>query len=196
MLVGFGSSAQTDSLEVHVVNGKNYYIHIVEKGESLYAIHKKYDVPQSVIKKENPSVLDGLSIGEKIFIPVKNEVASASVDGNYINHTVLKKQTLYSIARIYKVKQKAIVAANPGVKHHLKEGQIIKIPVKSIKKEPQQKTDTLTGKYLTHQVLKGETLYSLSKQYNTTVDSIHTQLFYSMNVVSDCYLTPHSCFIL
>ena len=121
--------AQSDSLEVHTINGKDYYIHIVEKGESLYAIHKKYDVPQGVLKKENPSVLDGLSIGEKIFIPIKKNVSEPSVDGNFINHTVQKKQTLYSIARIYKVKHREIIAVNPGVKGGLKEGQIIKIPI-------------------------------------------------------------------
>jgi len=67
------SFAQTDSLEVHTIKGKEYYIHIVEKGESLYFIHKKYDVPLEVIKKENPSVADGLSIGEKVFVPLKRD---------------------------------------------------------------------------------------------------------------------------
>lgn len=173
VLVGSTNSyAQTDSLEVHTINGKDYYIHIVEKGESLYAIHKKYDVPQDVLKKENPSVLDGLSIGEKFFIPIKKDETPPSVDGNYINHTVQKKQTLYSIARIYKVKHREIIAANPGIKKGLKEGQVIKIPVQNIKKDDAIKLVEETSKYLTHNVQKGETLYSLSKQYSTTVDSI------------------------
>ena len=57
---------QTDSLEIHKIKGKEYYIHVVSKGESLYAIHKKYEVPIDVIKSENPGVNDGLSIGEKL----------------------------------------------------------------------------------------------------------------------------------
>jgi len=91
-------SLKTDSLEVHTIKGKEYYIHIVEKGESLYAIHKKYNAPLEIIKKENPSVLDGLSIGEKVFIPVKRSVEfEVKTDGNFINHTVKKQQTLYSL---------------------------------------------------------------------------------------------------
>ena len=83
------SYAQTDSLEIHKIKGKEYYIHIVQKGESLYFIHKKYDVPLGVIKKENPSVADGLSIGEKIFVPVKKDIEyELKTDGNFINHKV------------------------------------------------------------------------------------------------------------
>ena len=172
VFISLNSYAQSDSLEVHTIKGKSYYIHIVEKGESLYAIHKKYNIPQDVIKKENPSVLDGLSIGEKIFIPVKQDVSPPSVDGNFITHTVQKKQTLYAIARIYKVKQKAIIAANPGVESGLSEGQTIKIPVQNIKKDTLTvKVDT-TSKYKTHTIKQGETLYSLSKLYETTVNEI------------------------
>ena len=99
--------AQADSLEIHQIKGKEYYIHIVEKGESLYFVHKKYNVPLEVIKKENPSVADGLSIGEKIFIPVKKDIeVEIKADGNYINHEVKKQQTLYSIAKLYKVNKR------------------------------------------------------------------------------------------
>lgn len=172
VFTAISSYAQTDSLEVHSIKGKDYYIHIVEKGESLYAIHKKYNVPQDVLKKENPSVLDGLSIGEKIFVPVKKDTTPISVDGNFITHTVQKKQTLYSIARIYKVKQKAIIAVNPEVKNGLAEGQVIKIPIEKIQKDTLVVEQVKPNKYKTHLVKQGETLYSLSKLYATTVDSI------------------------
>ena len=132
LIISQGSFAQKDSLKVHKINGKDYYIHIVEKGESLYFIHKKYNVPIEIIKKETPSVLDGLSIGEKIFIPIKSNLTKSSVDGNYINHTVKNKETLYSISNLYKLKQKEILAVNPEIRDGLREGIIIKIPVKSI----------------------------------------------------------------
>jgi len=167
------SFAQTDSLEVHTIKGKEYYIHIIEKGESLYFIHKKYDVPIEVLKRENPSVLDGLSIGEKIFVLVKKDAEyEIKTDGNFINHKVKKKQTLYSIARIYKVKQKEIIAANPEISDGLKEGQVIKIPIGNINKGNAIKPIAIKSSYGTHKVTKGETLYSLSRLYKTTVDSI------------------------
>lgn len=166
--------SQTDSLEVHDIKGKKYYIHIIEKGESLYAIHKKYNIPLDVLKKENPSVVDGLSIGEKIFIPVKRkENEEVVLDGNFITHVVQKKQTLYSISKLYKVQQNEIIAVNPDITNGLQEGQVIKIPVKKLKAEVKVVKDKpIFLNKRTHVVAKGETLYSLSKTYDVSVEEI------------------------
>ncbi len=168
--------AQTDSLTVHQINGKDYYIHIVEAGNTLYGISKLYDTPVDVIKKENPSVLDGLSLGEKIFIPLKkNDATVNSINGNFILHTVEKGRTLYSLAKEYGVPQKDIMAINPEIEDDgIKEGQVIKIPVKEIKIEnnPNPVFPKEIHKYKTHLVKQGETLYSLSKFYQVSIDSI------------------------
>ncbi len=165
--------AQSDSLEIHQINGKSYYVHIVDKGESLYFIHQKYNTPLEIIKAENPSVEDGLSVGEKIFIPVKKDLSTTStIDGNYINHEVQKLQTLYSIANLYQVKQQEIIAANPEITDGLKEGQIIKIPISSLKNTNTEVAQPVKTEYKTHLIKQGETVYSLSKIYHTTVDSI------------------------
>jgi len=171
-LLIFNCFAQTDSLEVHQIKGKDYYIHIVKKGESLYAIHQKYGVPVEIIKQENPSVLDGLSIGEKIFVPVKSKEPETSVDGNFINHTVQKKETLYAISKLYKVNQNEIIAANPSITEGLKEGETIKIPVRGIQKTPIEKSVAVQKQYQTHLVKSGETLYALSKRYKVSIPSI------------------------
>jgi LysM repeat protein len=172
-LLIFNCFGQTDSLEVHTIKGKAYYIHIIQKGESLYFIHNKYTVPLEVLKKENPSVTDGLSIGEKLFIPVKRNTEHAvKTDGNFINHTVRKKQTLYSIAKLYDVKQKEIIAANAELTDGLKEEQVLKIPLKEIKVKVDPEPIIILPLYKTHTVLQGETLYSLSRTYKTTPDSI------------------------
>jgi LysM repeat protein len=166
--------AQTDSLEVHTIKGKEYYIHIVQKGESLYFIHKKYNIPLEVIKKENPSVADGLSIGKKLFVPLKKDAEmTVKTDGNFINHIVKKGETLYGISKMYKVSQNMIVIANQKeVSEGIGEGAILKIPVKNIKEDNFVIPVVSTSKYNTHNINKGETLYSLSRMYNTTVDSI------------------------
>ncbi len=44
-LLIFNCFAQSDSLEVHTIKGKDYYIHIIEKGQSLYFLHTEYNVP-------------------------------------------------------------------------------------------------------------------------------------------------------
>lgn len=172
-LLMVNSFAQTDSLEIHKIKGKEYYIHIIQQGESLYFMHKKYKVPLDVIKKENPSVADGLSIGEKVFIPIKrNAEVAAKTDGNFINHKAINRQTLYAIAKLYNVKQKEIIAANPELSQGLKEGQVIRIPVSEIKDINTAKPIAVSANYKTHTLKQGETFYALCKIYNTTEDSI------------------------
>ena len=168
--------AQTDSLEVHQVNGKSYYIHVVEPGNTLYSISKKYNVPVDVIEKENVSVADGLSLGEKIFIPVKKDAAQEfeSINGNFFVHKVEKGRTLYSLAKEFNLQQKDIIALNPEIDETgIKEGQEIKIPVKEIKQQkPSEEFAKTSNTYQTHFVKAGETLYSLSKLYQVSIDSI------------------------
>lgn len=175
MFVAINVNAQTDSLEVHQINGKSYYIHVVEPGNTLYSIYKKYNVPIDVIEKENPSVADGLSLGEKVFIPVKkdSEEEFQSIDGNYFLHKVEKGRTLYSLAKEFNLQQKDIVTLNPEIDEFgIKEGQMIKIPVKEIKQTKPVEVEVSASNYKTHLVKVGETLYSLSKLYQVSIDSI------------------------
>lgn len=167
--------AQVDTTTIHQINGKDYYIHNIEQGNTLYFLSKIYNTPIDVIQKENPSVNDGLSVGEKIFIPLKREVETEIlVNGNYILHTVEKGRTLYALAKEYNVQQNDIIVLNPEiVDNGIKEGQVIKIPVLKIKEEQKSEKEVEeTPKYITHNVSAGETLYSLSKQYNVSIDDI------------------------
>ncbi len=45
-------------------DGKDFYIHSVEQGQTLYSISKAYDVPVDELKYENPVAEQGLSIGQ------------------------------------------------------------------------------------------------------------------------------------
>lgn len=177
-ILTFGFSlAQTDSLPpVKTVNGKQFYVHQVEKGQTLYAISKKYDVSIQIIKEVN-NLEDGLKQGAELLIPVKSQESIQTVDAlkeNYIYHDVQKKETLYSIAKKYKVSQKEILLENPDLENGLKEGQKIKIPLKSIGNQVKKNTAS-SGKnknFKEHVVKPGETLYTLSKMYQTSVDTL------------------------
>jgi ABC-type branched-subunit amino acid transport system substrate-binding protein/LysM repeat protein len=61
---------QIRSGTIQKIDGKNYYIHIVKKGQSLYMISKAYAVDVNDIIQENPEVKEGLKAGEKLRIPV------------------------------------------------------------------------------------------------------------------------------
>lgn len=172
LTVGLVCYAQVDTTTIHKINGKEYFIHTVEAGNTLYSISKVYNTPVEIIKKENPSVADGLSIGERIFILKKKE-EQVFVDGNFITHEVEKGRTLYSLAKEYGVKQKDIVALNTDLeKGSLSEGQVVKIPVKVLKDNSKPKEEKPKGNFKIHVVKKGETLYSLSNIYQVSIDSI------------------------
>lgn len=90
---------------------------------------------------------------------VKVSTKKVSIDGKlYYLHKIKKGQTLYAIAKAYDVPVNDIAFENPGIFDGLKVGQELKIPVKEIDE----------GKYIKHLVVKGETVYSICKQYAIT----------------------------
>ncbi|MCD6366633.1 MAG: LysM peptidoglycan-binding domain-containing protein [Bacteroidales bacterium] len=90
---------------------------------------------------------------------IKVSVKKVSVDGKlYYFHKIKKGQTLYAIAKAYDVPVNDIAFENPGVFDGLKVGQELRIPIKEIDE----------GKYIKHLVVKGETIYSICKQYGIT----------------------------
>lgn len=103
-------------------------------------------------------------------------------------HTVEVGETLYSLSRKYGISVDEIKLTNGGLKKGLKVGQVVKIPsTKTIDstgsslgtmvtptREVAQENTVSTGT-ITHKVEPKETLYSLSKKYNITVDEIKAQ---------------------
>ncbi len=117
-------------------------------------------------------------------------------DKTEINHKVLPKETLYSLSRDYNVSVDEIKSNNPEVaKNGLQVGQVLKIvtnktvdikqSTKIVKPVPQNSKATTEqpvvnksnseGQVIKHKVEPKETLYSLSKKYNVTVDEIKEQ---------------------
>ncbi len=85
----------------------------------------------------------------------------------YAIHDVAKGETLYSLAKRYGVTIDDITSANATLSDGLKAGQRIKIPLKV-----EKVADNSTPKSQLHKVVKGETLYSLSKLYNLTIEEL------------------------
>ena len=87
------------------------------------------------------------------------------IDGQkFYIHTVTQGQGLYSIKKIYGVEEKDILENNTEAFDGLKLGQELKIPF--IK----QKTEVST--YRIHIIAAGESIYSISKQYDVSTESI------------------------
>ncbi len=151
------------------IKGKPYYIHIVKKGESVYAISKAYGVMQKDIAMENPEVFDGIQEGQSLKIPIILKQDQNRETDKYYYHTVKQGETIYYLTRKYDVKEKDIYKLNPKAKKGLQIGEVIKIakPKKIKDKYPRE-----DDKYIYHKVAKKQTLYSLSKKYNLSQEVI------------------------
>ncbi len=121
-------------------------------------------------------------------ILIPDSVGIKAVAGsNFIIHKVEAKQGWYSISKRYGVEQDEIKAANPKVTD-LQIGQLILVPIVAgatpnttpVKTEvieiqtPQPKTEEKFKTPVYHTVKKGETLYSISKNYNSSISDIKT----------------------
>src|SRR5690606_22393973 len=85
-------------------------------------------------------------------------------DKTFILHKVSPQETLFAISRKYQVPVGEIQNSNEVLKQGLKIGQTIRIPYIA-------KSELDEGTSL-HKVAPGETLFSISKRYNITVDSL------------------------
>ncbi len=115
-----------------VISGVKYYLHTVEKGQTLFAIAKGYDFSLNDIVLENPEAINGIKPGQVLKIPFKKikkvEPAPLVADANFSLHKAEQGQTLYSIAKQYNTTIEKLKAANPELESGLKSGQTIKIP--------------------------------------------------------------------
>jgi LysM repeat protein/ABC-type branched-subunit amino acid transport system substrate-binding protein len=156
-----------------LIAGKVYYVHTVQKGQTLYSIAKAYHVTQQQIIDENPEAGFGIREGQALKIAESLQKDKFELDKSNANaqtHKVEPKETLYAIARKYNLKVEDLIAANPSLTpENVKTGQILRIPSKI--EIPTEKLIS-SDDYLFHEVQAKETLFSLAKQYNTSVNEI------------------------
>ena len=88
------------------------------------------------------------------------------------NYTVQKGDTYYSISKKYNISLQELYSAN-GINENdvLKVGQVLKIPVKV---STSTSSSSTSPKLENYEVVAGDTLYSISKKYSTTVDNLRS----------------------
>lgn len=116
------------STDLVVIRGKSFYLHTVEQGQTLYSICKAYGVDLETVKTLNDKHNNILSLYEVLRIPYVEPVTPK--DENFYYHTVVKGETVYSIARKYGMKPKQLLKINSDYKQNtpLAIGAMIKIP--------------------------------------------------------------------
>ena len=162
-------------------NPDNMFMYTVKKGDSLWNISKVYSTSVEEIKRINNLTSNTLYIGQVIRIPEMYTKEEDMVVPSYINYKVVSGDTLYSISKKYGISIDTIVSDN-GLKNNiLSIGQNLKIRSNSTLVEECFGEDISTNKYI---VVKGDTLYSIARKFNTTVDNIKKKNNLSSNTLS------------
>lgn len=195
-----GTQAQ-DPQQVVVVNGKKCIIHTVGESDTFYSLAKHYGVPlKQIIQVNGEESAEKLALGAKIYIPYNEKAdkrsskdksvdvdeAPMSYDGDFILHTVAEGDTLYSIAKSYKISLDQLIADNPTSEaHSLMVGSTLLVrtsmvgyatikdidkEIKLCEREEDEEGKAQKPKY--HVVAYGDTLYSLARRYKTSEEEI------------------------
>ena len=148
--------------------GSSLSTYTVKKGDTLYSIANKYNTTVDNLKEQNNLTSNTLSIGQILkIIPTK-------LTEDYV---IKNKDTLYSIANKYNTTVDYLKELNNLTTNVLTIGNTIKVPIGKITENIIEDND----KYI---VKVGDTLYSIARQFNTTIDKLKELNNKDNNIVS------------
>lgn len=129
----------------------NYYV--VKSGDTLWSIARKYNLSVNELKALNNLSSNGLSVGQRLIVGKESS-------NDYV---VSAGDTLWAIARKFNVSVDDIKALNNLSSNNLSIGMTLKIPLYSNKQNEE------TNVYV---VKSGDSLWSIARMFNSTVDEI------------------------
>ena len=167
------------SLGTSAQENQSYFLHTIEKGQSLYSIASMYNISQADIVKLNPGSDDKIYVGRTLRIPRTDAGLQKETF-----HTIAPGETLYRLTVKYNVSAKAICDANPGLSaDNFRIGQVIRIPSATDAAAVTADTQALSGMPAgntaiqapvqsrcrdMHKVKRKETVFSISREYGIT----------------------------
>lgn len=134
-------------------------IYTVKSGDSLYAIANKFNTTIAELMNLNNLTSTTLSVGQQIKLPEKKD--EDIITNEYI---VKSGDTLYKIANTYNLSVADLINANNLTNNNLSVGQKLIIPTGN---QP-----TPVPSYKNYYVTKGDNLYAIAREYNTTVQEL------------------------
>ncbi len=168
------AAVPADSTGMIQEGGKQYILHKVEQGETLYSLSRRYGADLQAIMGVNPGVDKGLKIGAMLKIPTQSKIAkTVATPSERTIHTVQAGETLYSISRLYNATVEDLKKWNDLTGNSLNLGQKLRIGGSSKAQAPAVTAPTKnTASGTLHIVKQSETLYSISKMYDTSPSQI------------------------
>lgn len=153
-----------------------FFIHTVEKGQTLYSISKAYGVGMEAIVEANPGADAGLKLGQDLFIPTKtvsDAPTTSTIDTQgKIYHIVRQGETLYGIARIYNTTVEEFQSLNPLAAAGLHAGDRLLVPGTQSEKSPAISAEG-PRQYSLYTVRKAETVYGIAQRLGVSADDLY-----------------------
>lgn len=180
-----------DSLRMEMRDGKQYIIHRVESGETMYGISRRYKADISAIVAANNLGSQSLNLGQVIAIPYTGTATASIRTSEVLYHTTKAGETLYSISRQYGVTVDEIKSLNKMSGNSLEIGQRLIIKSGSATAttlNTPNASNTVNPKNISseqqHTVAPSETLFSISRKYNVSVEAIKELNMLDSNALS------------
>lgn len=139
---------------------KDTTIYTVKKGDTLWIIAKRYNTDVNTIKRLNNLSSDTIMPDQVLKVPLHSD---NSTNVGTTNYTVQNGDSLWLIANRYNTTIYSIMSLNNLQNDLIRVGQILKIPVS----QAGSSTNTIT-----YVIKNGDTLWSIAKKYNTTVEAL------------------------
>lgn len=132
---------------------QNESIYIVQKGDTLYSVSKKFNLSIDDIKRLNNLTNDNLSIGQELIII---ETTKPIINDEYDIYEVEKGDSLWAIANRFNIRVNDLIELNNLTNLTISIGQKLLVPKKDIEEK-------------IYIVEKGDTLWSVAKKNNLTL---------------------------
>ncbi|WP_026946605.1 LysM peptidoglycan-binding domain-containing protein [Algoriphagus marincola] len=151
-------------------------LHKVASGETLYSISKKYNVSIDELKTWNSLRGNDLSVGQALII--KGQAATPKPVVAEVEKQEIPQQTqptsekaVATNTEVVKVEEKAPKKVEK-VEAKAEKAVEEKSSVAETPKAPAEAVAVVPGDWISHEVRSGETLFSISKQYNAKVEEV------------------------
>ena len=148
---------------------------VAKNGDTLFKLSKEYGISlKELMHKNDFNDANELIEGKVVIIPSRDLNKTKYIDDR-LKYKVKEGDTIYGIAKRYKVTSKDIISQNNlDIASHLQLNQIILLPAGAIypKESNQKKLKSATKKVFYHQKSKEEKLSDISKIHNIPVSEV------------------------
>lgn len=134
--------------------------YVVKSGDSLWSIANRYGLTVDQLKSANGLTSNLLQVGQVLTIPKKSTESPSESNNIYI---VKAGDSLWSIANRYGTTVSILRQLNGLTSDNLSIGQKLYLPNQGSEEKPEN---------VTYVVKSGDSLYTIARKYNTTVNDL------------------------